>query len=234
MGKVIMSGIVPQLEAPVAFNPVFANNTWEQIIEACQKNKIPKTWNVGDSKMMTINGVDCQIDIIGKNHDTYATGGTAPLTFQTHDTRGMSKMSTSSSNAKGWDGCTVRTTSLPEQLTWMPSEVQSAIKEVNKITSAGNKSSTLETTADKLFLLSVMEVFGTSQYSVAGEGDQYEYYAAGNSTIKNFYSTGKADAWWLRSPYKNNSSNYCLVMSDGTANYRIATSDFRYSFAFCF
>ena len=48
----------------------FANNSWEAIIAACQSGSVPDTWVVGNSKMMTINGTDYQIDIIGKNHDT--------------------------------------------------------------------------------------------------------------------------------------------------------------------
>ena len=85
MGRVIMSGIVPLLSVPVTTKPNFADNTWAQIIDACHKNKVPATWVVGNQKTMTINGVDYLVDIIGKNHDTYSDGGTAPLTFQLHD-----------------------------------------------------------------------------------------------------------------------------------------------------
>ena len=47
---------------------------------------MPDAWKVADHKPMTINGVDYQIDIIGKNHDDYSDGsGKAPLTFQLHD-----------------------------------------------------------------------------------------------------------------------------------------------------
>ena len=78
------------------YNPVFAKNTWEKIIKACQDNEVPETWVVGSQKAMTINGVDYLIDIIGKNHDTYATGGKAPLTFQMHDTYADDKAMNSS------------------------------------------------------------------------------------------------------------------------------------------
>ena len=65
----------------------------------------------------------------------------------------------------------------------MPSEVQNGIKQVKKLTSAGNKSSTINSTDDKLFLLSEIEIFGTTSNSFAGEGKQYDYYKAGNSKI---------------------------------------------------
>lgn len=56
----------------------FADNEWSEIIAACQSGDVPDSWVVGNYKNMTINGKAYRIDIIGKNHDTYASGGTAP------------------------------------------------------------------------------------------------------------------------------------------------------------
>ena len=44
MGRVIMSGIVPTLKAPVTYNANFADNDWATIIKACHKNQVPETW----------------------------------------------------------------------------------------------------------------------------------------------------------------------------------------------
>ena len=149
----------------------FADNDWSAIIAACHSGSVPSTWVVGNSKTMTINGASYQVDIIGKNHDTYAAGGTAPLTFQLHDCYGETeKMNSSNTNSGGWTSCAMRSTHLPAILALMPTEVQNGIREVNKLTSAGNKSSTINTTADKLFLLSEVEIFGSPSYSVSGEG----------------------------------------------------------------
>ena len=84
-GRTLIGGAGYDITFAPHYDSVFANNTWKQIIEACHNNAVPDTWNVADQKPMTINGVDYQIDIIGKNHDTYASGGKAPLTFQLHD-----------------------------------------------------------------------------------------------------------------------------------------------------
>ena len=81
MGKVIMSGIVPTLKAPVTYNANFADNDWATIIKACHKNQVPETWVVGNQKAMTINGADYVIDIIGKNHDDYADGSGKAVIF---------------------------------------------------------------------------------------------------------------------------------------------------------
>lgn len=214
-------------------DPVFANNSWDAIIAACQSGRVPDIWAVGDSKMMTINGTDYQIDIIGKNHDTYTAGGTAPLTFQMHDCYADTKqMNSSDTNSGGWTDCAMRSTHLPAILAIMPTEVRTAIREVNKLTSAGNKSTTINTTADKLFLLSEIEIFGSVNYSVEGEGSQYSYYSAGNSKVKN--RSGSASIWWGRSPRASSSASFCGVYSSGADEYRLASASFGVAFGFCF
>ena len=162
---------------------VFANNTWEQIISACESGSVPDTWAVGDQKTMTINGTDYTIDIIGKNHDTYADGsGTAPLTFQLHDCYGTAyRMNSSRTNENGWGNTEMKNTTLPTVLALMPDEVQTAIKQVSKKYSPGGSYTNIYTASDKLFLLSEIEVFGTNEESVSGEGSQYDYYKQGTA-----------------------------------------------------
>lgn len=234
MGKVIMSGIVPTLKAPVTYKANFADNTWAQIIDACHKNQVPDTWVVGNSKTMLINGTEYQIDIIGKSHDDYADGsGKAPLTFQMHDCYAdVNRMNSSNTNSGGWTSCAMRQTHLPAILSQMPVEVQNGIREVNKLTSAGSQSSTINTTADKLFLLSEIEIFGNVSYSKSGEGTQYDYYKAGNSKVKN--RNGGAAYWNERSPLKDGSTQFCMVSNTGTADYGGASSAAGVAFAFCF
>ena len=233
MGKVIMSGIVPLLKAPVTYKANFADNTWAQIIDACHKNQVPDTWVVGSQKAMTINGTAYTIDIIGKNHDTYANGGKAPLTFQLHDCYADRKeMNGGSTNSGGWTSCSMRQTDLPAILALMPTEVQNGIREVNKLTSAGSQSATINTTADKLFLLSEIEIFGNITYSVSGEGTQYDYYKVGNSKVKNY--NGSANYWWQRSPRIGNYSSFCAVSNSGLADYISANDVYCVAFAFCF
>ena len=234
MGRVMMSGIVPTLKAPVTYKANFADNTWAQIIDACHKNQVPDTWAVGNQKPMTINGTDYAIDIIGKNHDDYSDGsGKAPLTFQMHDCYADRKMMNGgSTNSGGWTSCSMRQTDLPAILALMPTEVQNGIREVNKLASAGSRSSTINTTADKLFLLSEIEIFGNITYSVSGEGTQYDYYKVGNSKVKNY--NGSANYWWQRSPRIGNYSSFCAVSNSGLADYISANDVYGVAFAFCF
>lgn len=212
----------------------FADATWEQIIAACQSGNVPASWVVGNYKNMTINGKAYRIDIIGKNHDDYADGsGKAPLTFQMHDCYDDQKqMNSSNTNNGGWNSCAMRSTHLPTILNLMPAEVKAAIREVQKKTSAGNQSSNIQTTNDKLFLLSEIEIFGSTPYSFAGEGTQYAYYQAGNRKVKK--RNGRAYWWWERSPGSRNSTNFCVVDVGGYASWNGASTSGGVAFGFCF
>ena len=232
-GRTLIGGAGYDITFAPTYDSVFANNTWQQIIEACHNNAVPDTWNVADQKPMTINGVDYQIDIIGKNHDTYAAGGKAPLTFQMHDCYDdIKNMNSSNTTIGGWTSCAMRSTHLPAILALMPTEVQNGIREVNKLTSAGNQSSTINTTADKLFLLSEVEIFGSTTYSAAGEGTQYDYYKAGNSKVKKLY--GSAGNWWERSPRASGNMYFCLINNNGDARTAYARITRGVAFGFCF
>lgn len=230
-GRTLIGGTGYDITFAPAYDPVFANNTWEQIIEACHNNEVPDTWKVADQKPMTINGSDYLIDIIGKNHDDYSDGsGKAPLTFQLHDCYKLKKaMHNTTTNSKGWSRCDMRETNLPIILKQMPTEVQSGIREVNKLTS---ESRTIVTTADKLFLLSEIEIFGSDKNSGKGEGTQYNYYKAGNSKVKNYIDS--AIEWWERSPYNGNTRFYCCVNYEGASISRSANVVSGVPFAFCF
>ena len=230
-GRTLINGTGYDITFKPSYDPVFANNTWEQIIAACHNNEVPETWKVANQKSMTIGNEDYLIDIIGKNHDDYADGsGKAPLTFQLHDCYKLKKaMQNTTTNSKGWSRCDMRETDLPIILKQMPTEVQSGIREVNKLTS---ESYTIVTTADKLFLLSEIEIFGSDANSGKGEGMQYDYYKSGNSKVKNYIDI--AIEWWERSPYNGNKRFYCCVNYKGASISRVANAVSGVPFAFCF
>lgn len=236
MGKAIVAGGKVGMKAPITIKPNFNENEWSAIILACQTNNVPDTWVVGSQKTMTIDGVNYPIDIIGKNHDDYADGsGKAPLTFQMHGCyhKGYGMNSTNTNNG-GWTNSLMRTTHLPEIKEVLPTEVKAALRKVSKKTSAGSKSTTLNTTDDDLFLPSEVEVFGSVLNSTAGEGSQYDYYAAGNNKVK---SPGGAVApyWWMRSPWIGDTERFCIVNSAGQSyESGYAANRLGVAFAFCF
>ena len=217
----------------IAVQPNFADNTWDTIINACHLGSIPDTWVTGDSKTMTIDGVNYQFDIVGKNHDTYTAGGIAPLTFGLHDCYGTKyPMNSNDTNSTGWNGSEMRTQTLTAILAKMPVNIQNGIRPVNKLTATSGTSSTITTASDKLFTFSEMEVYGSATKSYSGEGNQYAYYAAGNSKVKKVGST--ASWWWLRSPFRNDRNSFCEVNTDGSVSNRYASGSSGVCFGFCF
>ena len=232
-GRTLINGTGYDITFAPTYDPVFANNTWDDIIEACHSGNVPDTWVAGDSKTMTIDGKSYQVDIVGKNHDTYTAGGIAPLTFGLHDCYGTEyKMNNTNTNTTSWDGSKMRTETLPAIFAKMPVNIRNGIKAVNKLTARSGLNSAIKTASDKLFTFSEMEVYGSATKSHAGEGKQYDYYKAGNSKVKKV--GGTADWWWLRSPRINYGYNFCAVETDGDIGVLSATTEAGVCFGFCF
>lgn len=116
----------------------------------------------------------------------------------------------------------------------LPSDLQSVLKSVNKKTSAGSQSSTINTNSMKLFLFSEIEIFGSTTYSKAGEGSQYSYFATAANRIKYLSNgSGSANWWWERSPLGSSSNSFCRVDDNGDANGSSAYYAYGVCFGFC-
>lgn len=195
--------------------------------------------SVGASKNMTIDGGSYEFIIIGFNHDTLTTPtyygaatatGKAGITWQTrHCLNTKRQMNSSNTNVGGWTSCAMRTSTM--NTLYNGFGFKDAVAPVNKLTSAGNQSSTINTDSDKLFLLSEVEIFGNTTYAKAGEGTQYAWYRAGNTKVKNV--SGSAYYWWERSPYGSNTTYFCYVGSDGSANRTSASTSLGVAVGFC-
>lgn len=211
----------------IAVYPNFADNTWDAIVKVCHANAVPDTWITTDSKTMTIGGTSYQVDIIGKNHDTYTAGGIAPITFQLHTTYATSFPLSSDQSADTWESCTMRNDTLPAILAIMPEEVKNGIRAVNKEAYNGVSGGIVEV-SDKLFLLSYDEFIGGS-----GEGTQYEYYKAGNSVIKANIE-GNNTFHWTRSFSPSSAGMAWAISNKGATKSEPHREYFRFAFAFCF
>lgn len=189
-------------------------------------------FKVGDSKTVNIGGTNYEVQIIGFNHDDKVSGGKAAYSFQLVDCLNQTQqMNTSNTNTDGWNGSAMRGR-MSTYKSQLPAALRNVIKTVKKKSGTGGGSSSgTQQTNDDLFLLSEIEIFGTTTYSVAGEGTQYEWYKAGNSRIKKV--NGSANHWWERSPYSGYTSYFCDVDSSGNASFYYASSSVGVSFGFC-
>lgn len=203
---------------------------WDIIDSISKSGNAASVWSVGDKKTVVINGTNYQVQIIGFNHDTKTAGGKAGITFQLVDCLNTTgQMNSTNTNVGGWKSSAMRSR-MSEFLGQLDEDLQRVIKPVNKLVSIGNNTSTIETVSDKLFLLSEVEIFGSTTYSFAGEGSQYDWYKAGNTKVKK--ANGSAQYWWERSPSSGN-TNFCRVSDNGNASYTHATNSQSVSFGFC-
>lgn len=215
----------------------FADGTDEEIsamIQAHYENKINISdyWAVGDIRSVSLSAMSAtgvgeshsaqtvQFAIADFDHDDLTTAinghSKAAVTLtQVHSLNTKGYMNSSNTNSGGWTSCARRTWCNNVYYNALPTTIKNAVKSVNKLTSAGSQSSTINTTSDNIFLLSEIEIFGSTTYSVSGEGIQYSYYKTSSNRIKQV--NGSNYYWWERSPHSGYSPAFCYVNNDGSA-----------------
>ena len=143
-------------------------------------------------------------------------------------------MNASNTNSGGFTGSEMYSWLQNTLLPTLPSDLQAVLKSVNKKTSAGSQSLTINTNSMKLFLFSEIEIFGSTTYSKAGEGSQYSYFATAANRIKYLSNgSGSANWWWERSPSGSGSYHFCSVGSYGNADLSYASYASGVCFGFC-
>ena len=238
------------LEADVIslFSAAISNNigiTNETSVVYLDYGNIHRKVSIGDQVTLSLDGTDYAFDIIGFNHDTLTdtaaygeetATGKAGITFQMHDLFATTyKMNRLPINNGGWKSSNMRTSTMATMKGYLPDDWEAIIKPVNKASGTGNGSSSgTGTVSDNCFLLAEIEIFGSTNHSVSGEGSQYAYYKAGNSKIKN--RSGSADDWWTRSSKKGDKGKFlaCVfvggIIRSGAGN---ADSSVGVAFGFC-
>ena len=211
----------------------FNDYSWAEIAAISEAGNAASTFAVGDEKELTIGEYsyydDCtkttvthpettyHVQILGFNHDDKSDGsGKAGITVGLKEIMTTEHvMNSSESNAGGWRDCEMRTYVNNDVYNALPSDLQAVIKTVDKKTSEGNASTNITTTSDKLFLLSEVEISGSTSFSASGEGSQYQYFTDGDS-INKYNRVGSSSCWWNRSPNIGNTHvSSSLVVTDG-------------------
>ena len=130
-------------------------------------------------------------------------------------------MNSSVTNSGGWKSCARRTWCNNVYYNAFPSAWKSIVKTVNKKSGTGGGSSSgTETTQDKIFLASEIEIFSSTTYSVSGEGTQYQYYknaTANRYKMPKWNSSSVSHIYWERSPRSGNTGTFCSVSNNGYA-----------------
>ena len=234
-----------EADAISLFSATISNNsdiTNETSIVYLDYGNIHRKVSIGDQVTLSLNGTKYAFDVIGFNHDTLTDAaaygeetatGKAGMTLQMHDLFATNyPMNSTDANSGGWKSSAMRTSTMETMKGYLPAAWQTAIKPVNKVSGTGGDSSRgTETVSDNCFLLAEIEIFGSTTYSVSGEGTQYAYYKAGNSRVKK--KSGSSDRWWERSPHSGNSNRFCSISLNGNANISPSSGVYGVAFGFC-
>lgn len=220
----------------------FEKASWSDIAALSESGSADKYFSVGDEKTISLTtGEQVTLVILGFDHDDLTSGGKAGMTIGMKNLLATTyRMNATGTNAGGWDESEMRTSTMATLLSQLPSDLQGVIKQVNKKATAGSQSTSITTSADKLWLLAEVEVDGTTSAGYADEGEQYEYWktvkdgTVAADRIKYLSNgSGSANIWWLRSPNVSTSTYFRTFASTGGVNVNIAGATRGVSFGFC-
>jgi hypothetical protein len=244
----------------------FSDATDEQLTEMVNAyyngiitlDDVKSVWSVGDKRAISLSAMEATgvgeshvaqeqyFTILDFEHDNLSTSindkTKALITVQQLNllsngtTLEGGYMESTNTNANGWSGSARYKWCNEVFKAALPSYIQNMIRPVKKLTSAGNKSTTINTSTDSIFLLSEIEIFGSIPSSVSGEGTQYSYYTTAANRIKyigNTSTQGSARGLWERSPFSSSADGFCFVGSNGTAGGADASIALGLAPAFC-
>ena len=219
----------------------FATDSWETIQSAVQDDDT-SVYNIGDTKEVTINGVDYTVRLANKttgehcgDNDTAYSQTACGFVVEFVDIITKVKMQNTYTNVGGYPATLVYDYLDNTLFGQLPLDLQTAIKPTRVISGHGDNGtdSANFTTTDNLYLLSPEEVYGTdlggmNHYDAAyGTSHQLEYYSNNsvtwNTTIYNGTNYDKAIKqynssnywWWLRAAYSNYSYYFRYVDNGG-------------------
>ena len=191
--------------------------TWSEINDIVSQGLQEVKFSLHDTKTFTVGSETVTVEIADFNHDDKSDGsGKAGISFILKNCMNTKhNMNPTDTNVNGWSGSAMYSYLNTDIYNQLPSDLQSVIKPVNKITSEGNQSTTLQTSSDKLWLMSRVEVFGGSKpsYTPDGEGIQYPIFTDNANRIKQV--NGSNSYYWLRSPRVDSSRLFCYILDDG-------------------
>lgn len=220
----------------------FEKASWSDIAALSESGSADKYFSVGDEKTISLTtGEQVTLVILGFDHDDLTGGGKAGMTIGMKNLLATTyRMNATATNEGGWDESEMRTSTMATLLSQLPSDLQGVIKQVNKKATAGGASTSITTSADKLWLLAEVEVDGTTSAGFADEGEQYEYWktvkdgTVAADRIKYLSNgSGSANRWWLRSPNLNGSTDCRHFTSTGSLDSNAAYYARGVSFGFC-
>ena len=197
-------------------------------------------WSVGDSRTVSLSAMaatgvgeshvaqDVVLTLMnagGKTLSSATANGRTTCSFVVGQKNLLSEygyMNSTGTNTGGWSSSARRTWCNDVYKNAIPNTLLPIFKQFTNISGVGGgATSGTQTTTDYFAMPAEKEIFGSVTYSFADEGSaltQFTYYATTANRIKYQGSTTTAHYWWERSPFSGSSTDFCRVLSGGTAN----------------
>lgn len=173
-----------------------------------------------DDLATAINGhTKAAVTLLQKDCLMDASNASNPVKGSSNSENGY--MNSSNTNRGGWRSCARRTWCNNVFFAALPSAWQSIVKTVIKKTSIGNTNSTVLGDQDKIFLAAEVEIFGSINYSFAGEGTQYQYYknaTANRYKMPKFGPSYLSSNYFERSSFRDDAASFCYMVYTGSAS----------------
>ena len=192
----------------------FSTDSWETIARAAKKNNISK-YNIGDTKTINMGTYGTHTIRIANTTrpiecDTTGFSQTAcGFVLEFTDLITTHAMNSTETSNGGWPSMNLRTFLNNDILNSLPSDLQSVIISTQVVSGHNDTETTNYTSTDKLYLLSIQELFGdqSSGETAAALTRQLDYYKSVNTTSSNAFPADKdRSSWWTRTvslSYKN-------------------------------
>ena len=187
--------------------PTFNEASWTYIKTAATSGEASSYWSVGDRKEVVLNGTvgaktfsntTTYCYILGFDHNkdvesngahalhigfgAYALSGGNYIAYidskynNVVSSTGYFSMNSSATNSGGWNSCQMKSTICPAFKNALPSDLRNNIRAVTKWQNNGNSTSG-QSSSNEIWLLSEMEIFGSSTWSnYTANQLQYDFY----------------------------------------------------------
>lgn len=217
----------------------FGNTTDAQlvdIVKALDDGKITPnnlTWAVGDTRTVNLSAMSATG--VGESHSaetvTFVIQNIGGVTLsngkECHYVVGLLNslanggyMNSSNTNSGSWKSSARRTWCNSVFRNAIPPIIRGCFKQFKCVTATEYSANTTTTTDDYFALPAEKEIFDARTNSNQTEFNalkQFDWYKTSANRIKKLGNSGSANWWWERSPYYGDSSDFCVVYSDGSA-----------------
>ncbi len=207
----------------------FETDSWETIIKAV-KEKNTSVYKIGDRKEISLEGLGNFTIRIANNSTPTECGqsgfseSACGFVIEFEDIITTHRINESDTNAGGWSASEVRSYLNDELLNAFPEVLRNHIIDTTVVSGHGNMENTNLISTDKIYLLSIAEIYGKENISSATVDDsakevtrQLDYYKEKFQETNDYSSAiktninGNATLWWLRSANALNNRSFYLI-----------------------